>query len=90
MMYGFLNVFLAAALLYEGESEDTALAALEESDSTQLEFSDDAIQWRGKRIDVEQLLASRSHFAISFGSCSFREPVEELAHLTSTLSSTNL
>jgi hypothetical protein len=89
MMYGFLNVFLAAALLYEGESEDTALSALEESDSTQLEFLDDAILWRGKRIDVEQLLASRLHFAISFGSCSFREPVDELAHLTSTMSSTN-
>ncbi len=83
MMYGFLNVFLAAALLYGGESEDTALAALEETDLTAFEFANDAIQWRDKRIGTEQILTSRSEFAISFGSCSFREPVEELTHLTS-------
>ena len=87
MMYGFLNVFMAAALLYAGESEDTALAALEESDASAFIFADDAIQWRGKRIGAEQILASRSEFAISFGSCSFREPVEELAHLTSKATS---
>jgi hypothetical protein len=81
MMYGFLNVFIAAGLLYSGESEETALAVLEESDSSAFGFEDGAIQWRGKRISTEQILASRSEFAISFGSCSFREPVDELAHL---------
>jgi hypothetical protein len=87
MMYGFLNVFIAAALLYASESKDTALAALEERDASAFIFADDAIQWRGKRIGAEQILASRSEFAISFGSCSFREPVEELAHLTSKATS---
>jgi hypothetical protein len=82
MMYGFLNVFMAATLLYAGESEDTALAALEERDTSAFIFADDAIQWRGKRIGTEQIMASRSEFAISFGSCSFREPVDELAHFT--------
>jgi hypothetical protein len=81
MMYGFLNVFTAAALLYSGESDETALAVLEESDPSAFRFDDDAIQWRGKRISAEQILASRAEFAISFGSCSFREPVDELAHL---------
>ena len=89
MMYGFLNVFLAAALLYGGETEPTALAALEESDPSAFPFADDAIQWRGKRIGAEQILAARSEFAISFGSCSFREPVEELAHLTRRAGSTH-
>jgi hypothetical protein len=89
MMYGFMNVFLAAALLYAGESEDTALAALEESDASAFQFADDAIQWRGKRIGAELILAARSEFAISFGSCSFREPVEELAHLTRRARSTD-
>jgi len=88
-MYGFLNVFLAAVLLYAGESEDTALAALEESDPSAFKFADDAIQWRGKRIGAEQILATRAEFAISFGSCSFREPVEELAYLTRKARSTD-
>lgn len=82
MMYGFLNVFIAAALLYTGESEDTALDALEETDASAFRFEDDAIEWRDKRISVDQITAFRSEFAISFGSCSFREPVEELAYLT--------
>jgi hypothetical protein len=82
MMYGFLNVFIAAALLHVGESEETALTALEETDQSAFTFAENDIQWRGKRISADQILASRSEFAISFGSCSFREPVDELADLT--------
>lgn len=80
-MYGFLNMFLAAALVYAGESEKTALAALEEEDPSAFSFPDDATVWRGKRIGAEQIQASRAEFAISFGSCSFREPVDELESL---------
>ena len=82
MMYGFLNIFIAAALLYMGESEDTAVAAVEETDASAFGFEDDAIEWRGKRLSTEQILASRAELAISFGSCSFREPVDELKNLT--------
>jgi hypothetical protein len=81
-MYGFLNVFVAAALLYTGESEPTALAALEESDPATFAFEDDAIVWRNMRITAAQVQASRQSFAISFGSCSFREPIDELALLS--------
>ncbi len=81
-MYGFLNVFVASALMYAGESEDTATAALEESDQPAFAFEDDAIVWRDKRIPAEQIAASRREFAISFGSCSFREPIDELRPLS--------
>ncbi len=87
MMYGFLNVFIAAGLLYSGENEETALAVLEETDPSAFRFEDDAIECRGKRITREQLLASRAEFAISFGSCSFREPVDELTHLARSVTS---
>jgi hypothetical protein len=88
IMYGFLNLFVAAALLYTGESEDTALAALEDSDPAAFSLSDDAIQWRDKRIALAQIVSFRSRFGISFGSCSFREPVDELASLTRRARST--
>jgi len=88
MMYGYLNLFVAAALLYTGESEDTALAALEDNDPTTFSFSDGAIQWREKRIALDQVANFRSRFGISFGSCSFREPVDELASLTRRARST--
>jgi len=80
-MYGFLNVFLAATLVYAGEAEDAALAVLQEEDPLAFSFSDDAIVWRDKRVDADQIQASRANFAISFGSCSFREPVDELESL---------
>ena len=80
-MYGFLNVFVAAALMYAGEREPTGIAALKESDPSAFAFEDDAIVWRDKRISAEQMEASRRDFAISFGSCSFREPIDELAPL---------
>ena len=84
VMYGFLNVFLAAALIDAGENEQTALQALQETDSSSIEFHDEYIQWRDKRISAEQLSHARTESAISFGSCSFREPIDELASLTRT------
>ena len=81
-MYGFLNVFIAAALVYAGESDDTALAVLQEEDPLAFSFSDGAIVWRDKRIDGDQIQAVRTDFAISFGSCSFREPVDEFESLS--------
>ena len=87
MMYGFLNVFLAAALLAAGESEDVALAALQETNRAAFEFAEDHLQWRDKRISATQLVDVRRNNAISFGSCSFREPIDELApffHRTQT------
>ena len=81
-MYGFLNVFLAATLIYSGEDRETGIAALKESDPSAFTFEDDAIVWRDKRITADQIEASRRGFAMSFGSCSFREPIDELAPLS--------
>ncbi|HKC81845.1 MAG TPA: hypothetical protein VKB91_11670, partial [Gemmatimonadaceae bacterium] len=81
-MYGFLNVFVASALIYSGANKETAIAALEESDPSAFVFEDDAIVWRDRRITTDQIEASRRGFSTSFGSCSFREPVDELAAIT--------
>lgn len=83
MMFGYLNVFLAAALLRAGAGRDNARAVLLETDPTTLDFEDDRISWRGHKLTTSHLRASRE-FAISFGSCSFREPIDELAQLTRT------
>ncbi len=88
-MYGFLNVFMAATLVYSGESDDTALAVLQEEDPFVFSFSDDAIVWRDKRVDADQIRASRANFALSFGSCSFREPVDEIESLAHAARSRN-
>lgn len=80
-MYGFLNVFLAAILVYAGTTRETALSVLQETDPAAFTFSSDGITWRDVVIDAAQIREAREHFVISFGSCSFREPVDELADL---------
>jgi hypothetical protein len=86
IMYGFLNVFLAAVLVGAGGGRDDAATLLEENDSSAFSFAEDAIVWRGHRFDVEQIHAARTEFAMSFGSCSFREPVDELDGLARSVS----
>ena len=80
-MYGYLNVFLAAGLLAAGETEDAAREALLETQPSAIRFEEHAIAWRGRRLSSEQIRTLRE-FAISFGSCSFREPIDELSNLT--------
>jgi hypothetical protein len=81
VMYGFLNVFLASAFVYFDLPVETARAVLEETDREAFSFTDDGITWREITLDLNQIKAFRARSATSFGSCSFREPVDELASL---------
>ncbi len=74
-MHGFVNVFLAAAML------DHADAILEETDPYAFSFDDDGASWRDQHVTTESLAAMRRDFATSFGSCSFEEPVNDLKEL---------
>ena len=76
-MYGYLNLFLAAALIRNGESEEEARQLLEEQNMGAFGVGSDGISWRGHTLTADCLNETRSRFAFSFGSCSFREPVDE-------------
>jgi hypothetical protein len=80
-MYGYLNVFLTAALLAE-LTDAEAVALLEERDPTALAISRDVIRWRDHELRADQANAARERVASSFGSCSFREPVDDLRSLS--------
>jgi hypothetical protein len=79
MMHGFLNLFLAAILIFTGGSESDAAQLLVEDSPGAFRFDDEAVSWRQYRITLQQIRDARERFAISFGSCSFDEPVRELA-----------
>jgi hypothetical protein len=79
MMHGFLNVFLAAAFLRAGMEPALAISLLESCGPW--EFSSDGIQWQKNRLGAEEIAAARKDFAISFGSCSFTEPIDDLQSL---------
>ncbi len=80
--FGFLNVFLGAALLHaEAIGEGDLAAVLAEESSDAFEHGDTSLGWRGRRIGIDDLAAARSHFGHSFGSCSFDEPMQDLVNL---------
>jgi hypothetical protein len=73
-MHGFVNVFMAAAMPQEAE------AILVETDPRAFTFTDLGAGWRSHHVEIEQLRAMRQ-FAVSFGSCSFEEPINDLKDL---------
>jgi hypothetical protein len=81
VMHGFLNVFLAATLIYSGAGQQEAVRLLEEQSPDAFRFDEDAAFWRSFRLTSEQITDARQKFAIAFGSCSFEEPVSDLEAL---------
>jgi hypothetical protein len=80
VMFGFLNLFLATALARNGIGERDTYGILEESSPAAFRVDDAAIAWRDQRLDRRALGHSRESI-VSFGSCSFTEPVAELQSL---------
>ena len=80
-MYGFLNVFGAGVLAAEHrwDANQTAIM-LEDENVGSFSFTDDFFAWREWRIDIKRL-QYRRRFVVSFGSCSFDEPREDLRRL---------
>lgn len=80
-MYGYLNVFIAAALVWIGADDALLRQTLEERDAHAFDFTRTGVTYRGHTVSTEALHDCRTAFALSFGSCSFREPVDDLAAL---------
>ena len=81
MMFGFLNVFLAAAFARTGLTLKDLALLLEEKDASAFEFTETEARWRGNTVSRTGISAVRHHVALSFGSCSFQEPVDDLRSL---------
>jgi hypothetical protein len=78
MMHGFVNLFCAAALIHYGGDEEDATSILNETDRDAWRISPEEITWRSFHWGVEQTREVRQEFFVSFGSCSFTEPIEDL------------
>ena len=80
-MHGFLNL-LCAVILLEGSKlpinqiEDV----LTDRNPDHFVFDDTGVSWMGITADLEQIRLGRERF-LSFGSCSFAEPLEDLTAL---------
>jgi len=77
-MHGFLNVFGAAAFARGGMPAGEIEAVLRETTPAAFALDDAGLAWRDRRVTTDEIALTRRDFAISFGSCSFAEPVAEL------------
>ncbi len=78
IMHGFVNVFLAAAFLRAGMEAKVAVQVLGEQSAQAFHFDADGAGWREYRLSRNEIAAARQSFAVSFGSCSFTEPIDDL------------
>jgi hypothetical protein len=79
-MHGFLNLLAAAALARRVDGA-TLLRIVAEEEPAVFEFDDQSLAWRGERIGLPELEATRREAFVAYGSCSFAEPVQDLRAL---------
>ena len=80
-MFGFLNVFIATALARQDAAAGVVVALLQERDPAAIHFDADGIRWRECFVSTDDMIATRAASVTGFGSCSFREPLDDLHRL---------
>lgn len=81
-MHGFLNVFIGGVMASaHGLDVNRVGKILEEENPAQFEFSSDELVWNGLKVETAHIEKIRRLGLISFGSCSFEEPKEDLEAL---------
>jgi len=80
-MFGFLNLLLAVAFLRSGMKDPEVAQVLEEGEPDGFQADDSGITWRKLFLDLKALGDMRRLGMISFGSCSFTEPLSDLEAL---------
>jgi len=83
VMHGFINVFVAAAYVLSAKrpEESVVVGILEEMDEKAFVFEDGGVKIGKTKVSTVDLGRMREGFAVSYGSCSIDEPVEELGGL---------
>lgn len=81
-MHGFINILVAAALVWSGSPPENVLVELlEDRDPGHFAFSDEDLRWKDWTADLPAIEACRNELLVSFGSCSFDEPRADLRAL---------
>ena len=81
-MHGFLNLFGGAVLArVHALTVEQLTAILEDEDSASWSFADDELRRRELAASANEVASARRELAISFGSCSFDEPRDDLRAL---------
>jgi hypothetical protein len=82
-LHGFLNVFVAGVLAFThtGLPLERVQQIVGDPEGSHFTFSEKGLHWTNYAAALEEILAARQHAVISFGSCSFDEPRDDLRAL---------
>ncbi len=80
-MHGFVNVILAASMLHDGGDPDRAATLLEDDCHTNFRIDAEGVHWCDESFTTKSLAETRERFMLSFGSCSFTEPLAEMKQM---------
>ncbi len=80
-MHGFLNVFVASCFAFAGANRKTVEEIMSCESPDRIRFDDQGLRFGTHFVSESRIKAIRKLFALSFGSCSFDEPSQELAEL---------
>lgn len=81
-MHGFINLFLAGALaLFRGLNMEQMSLLLDDDRPADFKFTHKEARWRNARVSTAEIATARRDFVVSFGSCSFEEPCQDLRAL---------
>ncbi len=80
--FGFVNLFGAGILAQVHDLEPPVLLEiLGEKEASSFRFEEDSFAWRQLPCKINEIRRVRRDFLVSFGSCSFDEPRQDLAAL---------
>ena len=81
-MHGFLNLFLMTGFAREGFKPDILEEIMEDEFAESFDFHEGGVSWHQQfTLTNAQLFNLRDTGIISFGSCSFDEPIEDLQEI---------
>lgn len=82
MMHGFINVFGAGIIAMRHNISDIGLKEiLSDENPANFIFTNEYFSWKDWRMQIEDITFARKDLIISFGSCSFDEPIDDLKSL---------
>ncbi|MEK7252125.1 MAG: hypothetical protein AAB198_02560 [Actinomycetota bacterium] len=79
--HGLVNLLAASALAHMGAAAAQLAEVLADTDPSAFTLTVRGLTWRGHRIGAADLAAMRRDLFVGYGSCSFDEPVADLAAL---------
>jgi hypothetical protein len=81
-MHGFMNVLLAALFAYAANwPREQLLRLLEDEDVSRFHVHEDGVGWEEHALEPQAIRRLRQEYGLTFGSCSFDEPRDDLRAL---------